>query len=34
MYVDRALEAIRKFPSSQDRAELENMAKYIIDRNI
>lgn len=33
-YVERALEAIRKFPPSQGRAELENMAKYIIDRNI
>jgi geranylgeranyl pyrophosphate synthase len=33
-YVDRALEAIRKFPTSQNRIELENMAKYIIDRNI
>jgi geranylgeranyl pyrophosphate synthase len=33
-YVDKALEAIKKFPPSQDRTELENMAKYIIDRNI
>jgi len=33
-YVERALEAMQKFPSSQDRNELENMAKYIIDRNI
>ncbi len=33
-YVDRALEAIRKLPTSQNRIELENMAKYIIDRNI
>jgi geranylgeranyl pyrophosphate synthase len=33
-YVTRALEAIRKFPASQNRFELENMAKYIIDRNI
>lgn len=33
-YVVRALDAIRKFPSSKDRTELENLAKYIIDRNI
>ena len=33
-YVERALEAMQKFPASQDRNELENMAKYIIDRNI
>jgi geranylgeranyl pyrophosphate synthase len=33
-YVERALAAIRKHPSSQDRNELENLAQYIIDRNI
>jgi geranylgeranyl pyrophosphate synthase len=32
-YVDRALTALSKFPSTEDRTELENLAKYIIDRS-
>ena len=33
-YVERALKALEQFPGSQERSELENLAKYIVDRNI
>ena len=33
-HVDKGLEVLKKFPSSQERQALENLARYIIDRNV